>query len=464
MSKPTYQELEQLVRSLQEQVRSLQELNRFLQEKVASLEAQLNKNSRNSSKPPSSDQKGNVPQSERNKTKRRPYHPGASRQCLPQDMVTSREKRRIEICPRCRSQMEPTGKSLKWQQVETPKIKPLVHEIELMTCQCTRCHLVQTPKLAPHEMPLMGPNLEAFVNLLMIQFRQSHRLVRGFIEMFIPGFRLSQGAICKAKRRAAEGFSQVAERIIEKLLASEDAKYADATGWRHRAQNWNVITIRDSVLKRYCLREKRNGEVMAKILHRPVDLLVVDRGLSIQKVQVKRVQYCLAHFLRNIQGIAEDPRVSIEETQTLGEIHDALQCLFHLQHRYARSEISLSTWRQYSYREWSWMQETFEQLQDTTECEALRRFCKRCLADWKHFRTYLAQDGPMTNNLAEEGLRNLVIARKLCFGSRSVYGLKWREALHSCAETLKRQGRSVMAFFAETIRAHRMGDPCPAIV
>ena len=77
---------------------------------------------------------------------------------------------------------------------------------------------------------------------------------------------------------------------------------------------------------------------------------------------------------------------------------------------------------------------------------------------------YLAQDGPMTNNLAEEGLRNLVIARKLCFGSRSEYGLRWREAIQSCVETLRRQSKSVIDFFAETIQAFRTGTSHPRIV
>ena len=46
----------------------------------------------------------------------------------------------------------------------------------------------------------------------------------------------------------------------------------------------------------------------------------------------------------------------------------------------------------------------------------------------------------MTNNLAEEALRTLVIARKLCFDSRSEYGRTWQAVIQSCVETLHRQG------------------------
>jgi len=93
-----------------------------------------------------------------------------------------------------------------------------------------------------------------------------------------------------------------------------------------------------------------------------------------------------------------------------------------------------------------------------------RRFFTRILKDWKHFMLYLRSQGhPMTNNPAEESLRSLVIARKLCFGSRSEYGKKWRAKVHSLVETLHRQGRSILDFLTEFIAAYRrpVSHPSP---
>ena len=42
--------------------------------------------------------------------------------------------------------------------------------------------------------------------------------------------------------------------------------------------------------------------------------------------------------------------------------------------------------------------------------------------------------------------------------------MKWREAMHSCMETLNRLGKSVLSFFAKTIRAARTGSSYPVIV
>jgi transposase len=454
--KPSYEQLEQLVLELQKTIK-------VLEAKVADLESRLNKNPRNSSKPPSACPKPNQPKKDPAE-KRSAHHPGVGRQPLPDGMVTSREKRGIKICPGCQSLMEPTGKSTKWQQVDLPELKPLVHEIELVTCKCTKCALVKTPELQAHEVYLMGPRLEGFVNVLMAQFRHSHLAVRAFIKLLIPGLHISQGLVSKAKKRAANAFDQATGQLIEELLTSKEFKHVDFTGWRHQGQNWNALIIRNPVTVCYFLPQRQNGKVLAEILNNASHKLVCDRGLAVQEVDMEKLQYCLAHLLRNIQGMAENALITDKETQTLGEVYETLQMLFHDKHRYDKDDIGLGTLRHYSYKKWAWIREQFENLLGSTLCKKLRRFCKRVIGDWKHFMVYLAQAGPMTNNLAEEGLRNLVIARKLCFGSRSIYGLKWREKIHSCLETLKRQGKSVMDFFAETIRAFRTSTPCPRIV
>jgi transposase len=69
----------------------------------------------------------------------------------------------------------------------------------------------------------------------------------------------------------------------------------------------------------------------------------------------------------------------------------------------------------------------------------------------------------MTNNPAEEALRSLVIARKLCFGSRSEYGRAWRAEIQSCIETLHKPGRCVLNFIADAICAERYGFVAPSV-
>ena len=114
------------------------------------------------------------------------------------------------------------------------------------------------------------------------------------------------------------------------------------------------------------------------------------------------------------------------------------------------------------------MKPTYEERVRKIVCSAsekkLKRACRRMVKDWKHFKAYLRnREYPMTNNPAEETLRNLVITRKLCFGSRSEYGRSWRSAMQSCVETLRREGRSILDFLTEALKSSRYGTPYPAI-
>lgn len=454
--KPSYEELEARVA---EQDKLIKELL----ERIAHLEDQINKNSKNSSKPPSSDQKPNH-QSEKKRNKSS-FHSGAFRQLLPANLVTSREVRKVEHCSNCGSQMNPTGAVRSWQQVDLPEIKPLVHQIDLQTCKCPNCHREETPQLKSGEDYLMGPRLEAFVNICVGQFRQGHRVVREFISVLVPGLELSQGLVSKVKARAAKALEKSYQAISNCILHQSGATHIDATGWRHLARNEHAIVIRSGNLIRFALIPRQNREALIKLVEeKKIMHLVSDRGLAVSKIDTHIHQYCLAHLLRNICGWAEKRSTSHSNTKRLGEVYDALQQLFRDRHRMIRGEIKLSTWRGYGYATWGFMEEKIQDILDSDPEKELRRACSRMLKDWEHFKVYLRnKDYPMTNNPAEEALRNLVITRKLCFGSRSNYGRKWRESMQSLVETLRRQGQSIWDFLTATLKSFRFGTPYPEI-
>jgi hypothetical protein len=459
---PTYKQLLEENKSLKAAIIKLEATIIKLQERIASLEAQRNQNSRNSSQPPSKDKKANVATSD--KKERSSHHEGSNRQLLPESAVTSKETRKVEICPRCKSKLVPTEEIWKWQQIELPEIKPQVHQIELVTCECPCCHLRVRPKLSEAEQMLLGPRLEGLVNLLMGQYRHSHRSVRKLIATLFPGVELSQGVISKIKERAAVAFSEPYGELLGVVVGSTDPTYVDATGWRHAKRNECAIVIRVGNAIAYALKGHQNGTTIGTLLGKQINHLVSDRGLACAQVEARIHQYCLAHLIRNVCGQAEHPAVTIKDTQQLGALHDMLQELFVDKHKAEEGKISESTWRQYGYTKWREIQDILEDLAVCGSTKKLRRFCKKVLKDIKHFFAYLRDlSYPMTNNAAEEALRNLVIARKLCFGSQSVYGKKWREELHSCIESLYRCKQPILNFFAAVIQASRANQTIPSL-
>lgn len=455
--KPTYEELEIKVCELEAVIQQL--LRR-----IADLESQLKKNSKNSSKPPSSDQKSSLPHVPRKET--RPFHPGASRQLLPESMVTSQTDRRLESCPRCSAAMIATGETVKWQQIELPEIKPLVHQWNLHVCRCPNCELVATPELKAEEKYLLGVRFEGLINLCLSRFRMGHLVVREFIATLMPEIHLSQGLISKIKKRAAEALSSPHQKILEKVLeeGTTDALHTDATGWRHMGRNEHAVIMRVHDWVVFTFVAHQNKATFKKLLAKQGLCLVTDRGLAVSEVDTRTHQYCLAHLLRNLDGLAAHSATTLQEAQCLGEMHHAIQSLFIEKHRMERGEISQSTWRQYGYRTWQFIEELAEELLNSNPGKKVSKALCKLQKQWQNFKVYLRRpDYPMTNNPAEEGLRALVIARKLCFGSRSNYGRSWKAAIQSCVETLHRQGRSVLNFIADAIWSHRYGYPSPDI-
>jgi len=460
---PTYQELKEENAALRKENAELRALIQQLLERIAVLEAKLDQNSKNSSKPPSSDQKSNLPKIKRREI--RPFHPGAKRQLLPESMVTSRTERHIDTCPRCRSMMESTGEIKKWQQVEFPEVKPNVHQWDLHICRCPNCALVAVPDLEEHEKFVLGPRAEALVNLALSRFRMGHLMVREFIATLMPGVLLSQGLISKIKVRGARALLSPQQQITESILEANAPIHVDATGWRHQGRNEHAVVMRVANQIAFAFVSHQNKSSLKALLPGRGIHLVSDRGLPASSIDTRIHQYCLAHLLRNLQGLAEHPETSLEESQLIGEIHQSIQQLFQDKHRLDRGEIGEETWRQYGYHLWQCIEEMVNALLNSNPGKRVARALRKILKDWKHFKVYLRRpDHPMTNNPAEEALRTLVIARKLCFGSRSDYGRCWRAAIQTCVETLHRQGRSILDIIADTLFAYRNKRPYPKVL
>jgi transposase len=69
-----------------------------------------------------------------------------------------------------------------------------------------------------------------------------------------------------------------------------------------------------------------------------------------------------------------------------------------------------------------------------------------------------------TNNHAERVLRGVVLWRKGCFGSSSEGGCRFVERILTVSQTLRLQGRSVLAYLYEALCAHRKGLPTPKLL
>jgi transposase len=302
--KPSYDELAALVVELSARLERAEA-------RIAELEAQLGKNSRNSSKPPSSDGPAkSAPRSLRGKSGRRPGGQSGHRgQTLCQ---VAQPDRRVRHEPEwCRGCGEGLAVALevgleRRQVFDIPEICVAVTEHELVKrrCGCGTVTRADTPQGV--DAPVQyGPNVAAIVVYLYVgQFLSKDRTARALAELF--GTPISGGTVAAMTARAATGLEVFASRVGDRLADAEVAHF-DETGmrvagrlqWVHSASTGKYVLI--------TVHPKRGVEAMdaAGVLPRFTGVAVHDGWAPYDTYAQATHARCNAHLLRELQAVLD---------------------------------------------------------------------------------------------------------------------------------------------------------------
>jgi transposase len=94
-----------------------------------------------------------------------------------------------------------------------------------------------------------------------------------------------------------------------------------------------------------------------------------------------------------------------------------------------------------------------------------KRFCDRLLDVYPALWTFVVVEGvEPTNNHVERAQRRAVLWRRRSFGCHSAAGCRFVERILTVVQSLRLQGRSVLQFLHDAIRAHRSGLQGPTLV
>jgi transposase len=171
------------------------------------------------------------------------------------------------------------------------------------------------------------------------------------------------------------------------------------------------------------------------------------------------LQFCLAHFIRDVKFLAEHPN---PKNRAYGQRLVAdMRRLFRVIHRrdeYASPEKFRQALQRLE-RDICW--DAFMESPRTREAENIaERF--RLNAEG-FFRFITLPDVEPTNNLAEQAIRFVAIHRRLTQGTRSPAGQRWCERIWTAIGTCGQQARSVFEFLNEAIGAFLTGRPAPTL-
>ena len=158
-----------------------------LQAQIAELEERLRQNSRNSSRPPSSDSPAVAPPAPRPRSGRapggQPGHEGHHRLLLPVEEVDAVVSLKPPRCRWCRAPLrgeDPTPR--RHQVTEVPRVRPQVTEYQLHSLGCAQCGVVTTAALPPGvPAGAFGPRLAATVAVCTGVYHLSKRTTEGVL-------------------------------------------------------------------------------------------------------------------------------------------------------------------------------------------------------------------------------------------------------------------------------------------
>jgi len=436
---------------------------------VEELERRLNRNSRNSSTPPSQDPPG-APERKRAPSGRgqgaQPGHLGHGRRLQPMASVDEVIQHWPERCA-CghlfsEAEREPLGEPARHQVAELPSIAILLSEHRLHRLRCPDCGRTARAEL-PAELPAgaFGPRLEAAVATLSVRNRISRRdLVELVEELF--GCALATGTVDAIVRRTGQALALPYEDL-RGHVRSAPAVNVDETGWRLRGRQrtlWGAFTERAAVFRIAADRHRREAEAL--LGEEFSGIACSDRWSAYNAFEPERRQVCWSHLARDFTAHSEGFTVQKEFGQACLEI---ARQVFGAWDAYRQDGDRPALKRAIAPRK--------RELRTLLETHARKRarhkhtrtFAKNLLKIWPALWTFSELDGvEPTNNHAERGLRGAVIYRKLSLGSQSEQGERAIERLLSVSQTCRQQHRSLFAYLADLLTSRARGDPIPLIV
>jgi transposase len=436
-----------------------------LEQRVGDLEARLQLNSTNSSKPPSSDpiglkRKPPAPPSGR-KRGGQPGHRRALRRLVPAEEVRSITDCRPTDCRRCGHTLVGDDPApLVHQVAELPKIEPLVDEYRLHRLGCPRCGVTTCGDL-PAGVPkgCFGPYLQAVLATLTGGYRLSKRQVQQLVgDLF--GLSIATGMVSKLERQSTTvldaPYHEVAMDVHDAPAAS-----IDDTSWREdrrKAQLWVVVTAMTTV---FTIAAQRSAAVAKAVLgSKPDQVVTSDRHSSLEWIDPAWRQICWSHLDRDFQAMIDRGGAGEATGRALLRLS---RRMFRWWHRLRDGTIARQRFQAIAARLRREVKAALEEGQ-SCGCAKTAATCFEILKVEEGLWTFVRVEGiEPTNNASERALRHAVIWRRISGGTDSADGSRFVERMLTVIATCRQQKRNVLDYLRSCFEAQLRGQKVPSL-
>jgi transposase len=476
---PTYDEMLALLDAMRVE-------NDVLKQRIAELERQLadttaklaaaNKNSSNSSKPPSSDitkppadPKHRSPSRKKRRIGGQPGHARHESALTPDDadhVVDLRASDIVGVPPADLVPAPGTEQRIVYQYELAEK------PVELIAYVAHPYRNRKTGELVYPSFPcevekagLLGPRLTAFAACLKGALHASYTGTQRMLGFF--GAEVCRATVCNKIMNvsAALGFSH--GELLD-ALPNESRLNIDETGHKdhpfgkpaNHPKHW-IWVFAAAAFTVFKIFGSRSTNALREVLGPDCEANIGSDFYSAYTCFMKeahiKVQLCWAHLIREIRFLGESSNMA---TAKYGNRLLVLcRLIFRLHHR--RSELGEEKFR----RKMTRLKAQFLATGRGSTASGARDMVVRLKGYGEEYFLFLEHPGiEPTNNLAEREGRHCVIDRRITQGTRGTAGQRWCERIWTVLATCARQKRDAFAFLAESIRTYYAGTPQPSLL
>ena len=442
-----------------------------LEQRIVELEARLNKDSHNSSKPPSSDGLGKkpIPRSLRKKTGRKQGgqkgHPGTT---LTFSDTPDKSVPHIPTCCQgCGASLE-TAQVVAEQRRQVVDLPPIRLEVTEHVAQSRRCACgVTTTAAFPKEAsePIQyGPRLKGLgVYLRDYQLLPFARCTQLLSDMF--GATLCKATLASALWECSTRLKPVTE-TIKCALSASPVLHCDETGMRVEGKLHWVHSASTPTLTYYTCHPSRGkkGSDAAGVLSSFTGTAVHDAWCSYGQYSCGH-SLCNAHHLRELIPFAEDGALWAEDMLTL--LVEIKTCV-----ERAKSQEQSRLWPLLEARFEGRYQKLLKQgykanpppkepprdKRGRPKQTPARNLLFRLDTNRKQVLAFMYDFAiPFDNNLAERDLRMIKLRQKISGGFRTLPSAEAFCRVRGYLSTLRKQGKNILTALESVFR----GDPEP---
>ena len=442
--------LNRRIEALNVEIRALKYENKDLRERLSKYEdPQPPKNSSNSSVPPSKERFGDEikrrTSSLREKSGKKPGgqpgHEGNTRLMSSQPDET--EDIQPNYCRECGRELSGIeGKEEYREECVGVRIIPVIKRFRFLnkTCTCGCCNRVEYTK---RKNPVyLSSEIRALVVYLNIVMCMPYNRIISFLHD-VMHIDISEGSIRNFIEDAGGKADAICDRIATELVKSPVAG-ADESGFYVNGKlNWAWILQNPKLTLTWIAKGRGAKEMDDRFGPNALEntVLTTDRHSAYFTMNVKGHQICIPHLLRNLNYLNE-----LDKNQNWSSrLQELLKKAVHWRNTNPETIADTSTWM-----------ESLDKLlnENLDNFKKPFRQIRNSLRKLKDHVFYFLKDPrvPSHNNASEGGIRILKVKQKRSGGFRSQTGAEDFMAIHSVADTAKKNDFSRWDTILELVR------------